>query len=101
MILRAAAALQDRYARFRLRKYRAPLPRIAHVVDDPGIRAYMNAVRYRKYRPYVLAAVVVYMAGRRVHHRPEHDKNAPPSPGTREMAGRLRCAERGSQATGS
>ena len=37
MILRAAAALQDRYARFRLRKY----------------------------RPYVLAAVVAYMIGRR------------------------------------
>ena len=65
MILRAAAALQDRYARFRCRKYRAQLPRIAYAAD-PGIRAYVNALRYRKYRPYVLAAVVVYMAGRRV-----------------------------------
>ena len=70
MILRAAAALQDRYARFRLRKHRAPLLRIAHAVDDPGVRAYVNAVRYRKYRPYVLAGVVVYMIGRRVL-RPE------------------------------
>jgi hypothetical protein len=66
MILRAAAALQDRYARFRYRKYRARLPRISYAVDDPGVRAYVNAVRYRKYRPYVLAAVVMYMAGRRV-----------------------------------
>lgn len=66
MILRAAAALQDRYARFRYRKYRARLPRIADAAGDPRIRAYVNAVRYRKYRPYVLAAVVVYTAGRRV-----------------------------------
>jgi hypothetical protein len=66
VILRAAAALQDRYARFRLRKHRAPLPRIAYAADDPGIQAYVNAVKYRKYRPYVLAGVVVYMAVRRV-----------------------------------
>ena len=66
MILRAAAALQGRYARFWLRKYRAYRPWIAYAVDDPGVRAYVNAVRYRKYRPYVLAAVVVYMAWRRV-----------------------------------
>jgi hypothetical protein len=66
MILRAAAALQDRYARFRYRKYRARLPRIDYAADDPGVRAYVNAVRYRRYRPYVLAAVVAYMIGRRV-----------------------------------
>jgi hypothetical protein len=66
MILRAVAALQDRYARSRHRKYRAQPPRIAYAADDPGIRAYVNAVRYRKYRPYVLAAVVMYMIGRRV-----------------------------------
>ena len=66
MILRAAAALQDRYARFRYRKYRARLPHIAYAAGHPGVRAYVNAVRYRRYRPYVLAAVVVYMAGRRV-----------------------------------
>jgi hypothetical protein len=65
MILRAAAVLQDRYARFRYRKYRARLPRIAYAAGDPGVRAYVNAVRYRKYRPYVLAAVVMYAAGRR------------------------------------
>ena len=65
MILRAAAALQDRYARLRLRRYRARPPRIAYAADDPGIQAYVNAVKYRKYRRYVLAAVVVYMAGRR------------------------------------
>jgi len=65
VILRAVVTLQDRYARFRLRKYRARPPRIAYAVDDPGVRAYVNAVRYRKYRPYVLAAVVVYMAWRR------------------------------------
>ena len=63
MILRAAVALQDRYARFR---YRARLPHIAYAAGHPGVRAYVNAVRYRRYRPYVLAAVVVYMAGRRV-----------------------------------
>jgi hypothetical protein len=60
VILRAAAALQDRYARFRYRKYRARLPRIAYADDA------VRAVQYRKYRPYVLAGVVVYMAGRRV-----------------------------------
>jgi len=70
VILRAAAAVQARYARFRLRKYRAPLPRIAYAVDDPGVRAYVNAVRYRKYRPYVLAAVVVYMAVRNTRKGP-------------------------------
>ena len=59
MILRVVVALQDRYARFRLRKYRAPLPRIAYADDA------VRAVKYRKYRPYVLAAVVVYMAWRR------------------------------------
>jgi hypothetical protein len=66
VILRAAAALQDRYARFRYRKYRARPPRIAYAAGDPEMRAYVNAVKYRKYRRYVLAAVVVYMAGRRV-----------------------------------
>jgi hypothetical protein len=64
VILRAAAAVQDRYARFRCRKYRARLPRIAYADDA------VRAVKYRKYRPYVLAGVVVYMAGRRVF-RPE------------------------------
>ena len=70
MILRAAAALQERYARFRCRKHRARLPRISYAVDDPGVRAYVNAVKYRKYRPYVLAAVVVYMAVRNTRKGP-------------------------------
>jgi len=69
VILRAAAAFQDRYARFRYRKRRAPLLRAA--CADEAVRSYMRspayrAVRYRKYRPYILAGVVVYMAGRRV-----------------------------------
>ena len=60
MILRAAVALQDRYVRFRYRKYRARLPRISYADDA------VRAVKYRKYRPYILAGVVVYMAWRRV-----------------------------------
>jgi hypothetical protein len=60
VILSAAAALQDRYTRFRYRKYRARLPRIAYADDA------VRAAQYRRWRPYVLAAVVVYMAGRRV-----------------------------------
>ena len=59
-MLRAAAAVQGRYARFRLRKYRARLPRIAYAADS------VRAAEYRRRRPYVLAAVVAYMAGRRV-----------------------------------
>jgi hypothetical protein len=51
---------------------RAPLPRIGYAIDYPGVRAYVNAVRYRKYRPYVLAAVVMYMIGRRVIRRSVH-----------------------------
>ena len=64
MILRAAAALQERYARFRCRKHRARLPRIAYADDA------VRAVKYRKYRPYVLAAVVVYMAVRNTRKGP-------------------------------
>ena len=69
MILRFLAAAQDRYVTFRYRKYRAPLPRISYVTEDPGIRAYVNAVRYRKYRPYVLALVLVAAAVRRAGNK--------------------------------
>mgnify|MGYP001584746695 CR=1 FL=1 len=63
MILRLLAALQDRYLRFRYRRYRAPLPRIGYA--DEAVRAYVNAVRYRKYRRYVLAGVLAWMLIRR------------------------------------
>jgi hypothetical protein len=60
---RRSGTIQDRWIRFR--KYRAPLPRIAYA-DTPAIRAYVNAVRYRKYRPLILAAVLAYMLARRL-----------------------------------
>lgn len=44
---------------------RAALPRIVYA-DTPGIRAYVRSVRYRKYRPYVLAAVLTYVIARRL-----------------------------------
>lgn len=50
MILRAAAALQDRYLRFRYRKR----------------RAWPSRTAYRKYRPYVLAGVLAWMLARKV-----------------------------------
>ena len=64
-MLRAIASLQGRYLRFRYRKYAVRPPRIAYA-DTPGIRAYVNAVRYRKYRRRVLAGVLAYMLARKV-----------------------------------
>ena len=59
MLLRLLAAVQDRYARFRCRKYRAPLPRIAYADDA------VRAAEYRRWRPYVLAGVLAYMLARK------------------------------------
>ena len=63
MILRFLVAVQDRYVRFRYRKYRARLPRITYADDA------VRAARYRKYRPYVLALVLVAAALRRAGNK--------------------------------
>ena len=69
MILRLLVAAQDRYVRFRYRKYRAKLPRIDYA--DEAVRSYMRspayrAVRYRGWRPYVFAGVLAWMLARRL-----------------------------------
>ena len=53
----------------RYRRYAAPLPRIAYA--EEAVRAYMQsdayrAVRYRKWRPYVLAGILAWMLARRL-----------------------------------
>ena len=58
MILRFAAALQDRYLKIRYREYR-PVPRRG---DDPAW--------YRKRRPVILAAVLAWMAARKIRGVP-------------------------------
>jgi hypothetical protein len=68
VILRVLAAAQDRYAAFRYRKYRAAMPLNSYAGE--AVAAYMRSDRYReirygKYRPYVLGAVVAWMLIRR------------------------------------
>jgi hypothetical protein len=45
-------------------RYRAPLPRITYAGE--AVRAYVNALEYRKYRKHVLAGVLAWMAVRRL-----------------------------------
>jgi hypothetical protein len=57
---RFTPAAREAVNRYRYRKYRAVIPRIAYA--EPAVRA----VLYRKYRPYVLAVVLAWMAIRRL-----------------------------------
>ena len=47
----------------RYHRYAARLPRIEYA--EEAVDAYMRSVRYRKFRPYVLAGVLVWMIVRR------------------------------------
>ena len=53
----------------RYRKYQAPLPDMSRYWNQPNMAAWLNAHRYRKYRPYVLGCVLAFMLVRRLRGR--------------------------------